>query len=118
MARPKVKEEEKRMVQVNIRLTKIEYEKVCVLAKGTCLSPANLIRYKVFSGKFPALKQSPIEADMYQELHKIGVNLNQATHRIHLKEMPADYLPILTQLSSMVKRAIKILIDDGRSGER
>ncbi|MEI3799607.1 MULTISPECIES: plasmid mobilization protein [unclassified Chitinophaga] len=118
MARPKKKEEEKRMVQVNIRLTKIEYEKVCIFAKAACLSPANLIRYKVFSGRFPESKQSPIEADLYRELHKIGINLNQATHRIHRKEMPADYLSILTQLSFLVKKTIKILINDGRSGER
>jgi hypothetical protein len=118
MARPKVKEEEKRIVQVNIRLTKIEHEKVCDLARSCCLSPANLIRQKMFSGKFPELKQSPIEADLYRELHRIGVNLNQATHRINRQEMPGDYLTILTHLSLMVKKAIKILLDDGRSGER
>jgi len=118
MARPRKREEEKRVIQVNIRLTEIEYKRICVLAKSASLSPANLIRYKVFLGRFPEIKHSEMEVDLYRELHKIGVNLNQATHKIHLKEMPADYLPILTGLSQMIKKAIKLLIDDGRSGER
>jgi len=118
MARPRKNEKKKRVIQVNIRFTEMEYKRLCELAKSVSLSPANLIRYKMFSGKFPEIKQSAVEVDLYRELHKIGVNLNQATHKIHLKEMPADYLPILLQLSQMIKKAIKLLIDDSRSGER
>jgi hypothetical protein len=47
------------------------------------LSPANWIRVKVFSGRFSAEKNSPIEAALYLELRKIGVNLNQAVKLVN-----------------------------------
>ncbi|MFB6455893.1 plasmid mobilization relaxosome protein MobC [Chitinophaga sp. Hz27] len=116
MARPRKKESEKRVVQVNIRLTFSENQRVNDLAKAVGITPANLIRQKLFAGKFPPIKHSPIEIDLYRELHRIGVNLNQATHWINRNESPGEYLSILIQLSKTVNHAIKLLVDDGRSG--
>ncbi len=116
MARPRKNESEKRTVQVNIRLTSCENQRVTELAKSAGITSANLIRQKFFSGRFPVVKHSPIEIDLYRELHKIGVNLNQATHRINRNEFPGEYLSILIQLSRNVNHAIKLLVDDGRSG--
>jgi hypothetical protein len=82
MSRPRKEEIEKRQVQVNIRLTKDEAATVKSYAIASGLSPANWIRQKVFTGRFPNLKQSPINAALFQELKKIGVNVNQIAHKV------------------------------------
>lgn len=117
MARPRKDDIEKRLVQVNIRLTKGEALKVEQLAQASGLSPANLIRYKFFSGRFPEPKQSPLDGQIYHELKKIGVNLNQATHKINSGETPADYRVILTVLLQKLDNIFKRLIDDRQAGE-
>jgi predicted DNA binding CopG/RHH family protein len=66
MGRPHVKVEEKRVVQVNIRLTADEFKKVSEYAAASGLSSANWIRKKIFTGKFPAMKESPIDTATYR----------------------------------------------------
>ena len=83
MGRPRVEDQNKRIVQVNIRLTEEEYKKVTQYSQASGLSPANWMRRKVFTGKFPPVKLSPLEASMYNELRSIGVNLNQIAHKIN-----------------------------------
>ena len=117
MARPRKEDNEKRLVQVNIRLTPGEASKVEQLAASSGLSPANLIRYKFFSGRFPEPKQSPLEGEIYHELKKIGVNLNQATHKINSGEMPGDYRNILMLLLSKLDNIFKRLIDDRQASK-
>lgn len=107
MGRPHIKDQAKRVVQVNIRLTADEYNKVSSYATASGLSPANWIRKKIFTGKFPAMKESPIDTETYQELKKIGVNINQATHKLNQGEMPKDYLLFVLQLRSILERTLK-----------
>jgi uncharacterized phage-associated protein len=116
MGRPRVEDQDKRVVQVNIRLTEDENKKVIHYASASGLSPANWIRKKVFTGKFPAYKVSPLDASIYNELKKIGVNLNQATHKINQGEMPKDYTVFILQLRNLLDKVLKTLIDDRVSG--
>jgi hypothetical protein len=110
MGRPALEEEQKRVVQVNIRLTIGENKKVEAYAQSAGLSPANWIRQKVFTGRFPTIKNSPIEAALYLELHKIGVNLNQAVRRINTVKTGVVPQPILEQLLAMQQEIIKRLL--------
>jgi hypothetical protein len=112
MARPKVNDSAKRLVQVNIRLTMDENHKVNEFAAASGLSPANWIRTKIFTGKFPAPKISPLDASVYVELRRIGVNLNQVTHKINAGECPQEYLPHLLELTCLLKKIIKQLTHD------
>jgi uncharacterized phage-associated protein len=116
MGRPRVEDQDKRVVQVNIRLTEDENKKVIHYASASGLSPANWIRKKVFTGKFPAVKASPLDASIYNELKKIGVNLNQATHKINQGDMPKDYTVFILQLRNLLDKVLKTLIDDRVSG--
>src|SRR5688572_1587203 len=75
MGRPRLDDHDKRLVQVNIRLTEDEYKKVSQYAEASHLTPANWIRYKVFNGKFPPMKTSPIDAKVFYELIKWGSTL-------------------------------------------
>ncbi len=112
MSRPKIDEKDKRTIQVNIRLTTDEASTINEHAKASGTTPANLIRHKVFIGKFPPVKLSPLDASIYHELKKIGVNLNQATHKLHLGEMPEGLSMLLEELQALYSRILKLLLDD------
>lgn len=110
MARPALQEENKRIIQVNIRLTKDENETICKYAEASGLSPANWIRHKVFTGKFPMIKLSPVDASLYRELNKIGINLNQSVKQLHAGKLSPAYLNILTGLMNIQKEILNCLI--------
>jgi hypothetical protein len=112
MSRPKLSEENKRLIQVNIRLTNAENEKIIEFATTAGLSPANWIRYKIFTGKNPPAKVSPLDVSIYRELKKIGVNLNQATHKLNLGEFPKEYPILQIELVSLLNTILKLLLDD------
>jgi len=107
MGRPQISEEEKRKVQVNIRLTEAEHRKVKLYAQSSGITPAHWIRKKVFTGSFPSVKISPIDAALYQELHKIVVNLNQAVKQVHNARQGAVPVDMLTKLLKMLFRLVK-----------
>jgi hypothetical protein len=112
MARPRKNDIEKRTVQVNIRLTKDEADRADRYATASGLSPANWIRQKVFTGKFPVIKASPLEGEIYRELKRIGVNLNQGTHRLNQGDVPKDYQMLQMELLALLDKVIKLLIHD------
>ena len=116
MGRPRVDDQDKRIVQVNIRLTEDEYKKASQYAEASHLSPANWIRYKVFNGKFPPMKTSPIDAKVFYELNKMGVNLNQITHKINQGEVPKEYLLFTLQVRTKLTEVLKLLSNDGKPG--
>jgi hypothetical protein len=110
MGRPVLKEEERRTVQVNIRLTREENVKVITYAAAAGLTPANWIRQKVFTGRFPVMRVSLVDAALYRELHQIGVNLNQAVKQVHSARQGTVPMPVLLELLSMQKEIIKQLL--------
>lgn len=111
MGRPALQEEDKRIIQVNIRLTKEENEIVCNYAQASAMTPANWIRQKAFTGRFPAIKLSPINAALYRELHKIGVNLNQAVKQLNAGKLSPAFLTILTALIKTQKDILNCLME-------
>jgi hypothetical protein len=117
MARPRKDDIEKRIVQVNIRLTKDEAEKADTYAIACGLSPANWIRQKTFTGKFPLIKMSPLDGDIYRELKRIGVNLTQGTHRLNQGDVPNDYRRLQLELLELLNKILQLLIHDGQSNQ-
>lgn len=112
MGRPRVNDSDKRQVQVNIRLTTDENNRVNQFASASGLSPANWIRAKIFTGRFPIVKMSPLDSSMYLELKKIGVNLNQVTHKINAGEFPKEYLERQLELTELLNKIIHLLTHD------
>jgi hypothetical protein len=110
MGRPALQKEDKRIVQVNIRLTKEENDIVCNYAEASAMTPANWIRQRAFTGRFPAIKLSPVDAALYRELHKIGVNLNQAVRQLHAGKLSPAYLTILMALIKTQKDILNCLL--------
>lgn len=114
MSRPRVNENERRLVQVNIRLTAEESTKVDEYATSSGLSPANWIRHKIFTGKNPPARLSSLETSIYHELKRIGVNLNQATHKLNQGDFPIDLRTIQLELLTLLKQILKALLYDGQ----
>ncbi|GAB2690508.1 hypothetical protein GCM10027037_11940 [Mucilaginibacter koreensis] len=110
MGRPALQEEDKRIIQVNIRLTKEENDMVCTYAQASAMTPANWIRQKAFTGRFPAIKLSPVNAALYRELHKIGVNLNQAVKQLNAGKLSPAFLTILSALIKTQKDILNCLM--------
>lgn len=118
MSRPKVDEQDKRLVQVNIRLTTEESNKVNLYATASGLSPAHWIRHKVFAGKNPPVRMSPLDVSIYQELKRIGVNLNQVTHKLNQGDFPKDLRMTQLELLMLLKRILKAIVDDRQHDQR
>jgi hypothetical protein len=114
MARPRVNDNDKRTIQVNIRLTEAENAKTLGYAQASGMTPANWIRTVVFTGKFPPMKLSLVDAALYRELKKIGVNLNQVTRKINRGEFPREYLDCQVELTAMLNQILNALINDGQ----
>lgn len=110
MGRPKADEEKKRVVQVNIRLTTKENEELNNYAAGSGISPARWIRYKIFVGQNPPIKTSPLNAAIYHELKKIGVNVNQIAHKVNQGEPPNGFTELHTALVDLLKKVCKSLV--------
>ena len=115
MSRPKIDEQDKRVIQVNIRLTEKESRSINELANSSGLSPANWIRHKVFTGKFPVGKISAFDASIYQELNKIGVNLNQAVHKLNQGDSPHFLVKPIEECMSLYKHIVILLTHDRKS---
>lgn len=114
MSRPKIDEKEKRVVQVNIRLTMEENTRIAGYATASGLSPANWIRQKAFTGKNPPVRMSPLDTSIYQELKRIGVNLNQAAHKLNQGDFPKDIQVIQLELIALLNRILKAIVHDSQ----
>ncbi|WP_432329929.1 plasmid mobilization protein [Mucilaginibacter sp. P25] len=97
-------------MQVNIRLTKDENDTVLNYAEASGMTPANWIRQKAFTGRFPNIKLSPVNAALYRELQKVGVNLNQAVKQLHAGKLSPAYLSILLGLMKTQKDILNCLM--------
>jgi hypothetical protein len=116
MGRPRVGDQDKRVVQVNIRLTKEEHEKVIQYSQASGLSPASWMRRKVFTGKFPPVKLSPVEASMYNELRSIGVNLNQIARTVNQGDDYKKHLDFIISIWITIQGMLTHLTNYRQSG--
>lgn len=111
MARPRKNDTEKRVDQLNIRLTKAETAKITGWARASGLDTATWCRQRLLTGKFPSPKTALIDAETYKELRKIGVNINQAVHKLHQLGEKSDYLAESQQILGWIKRIGRALLN-------
>ncbi len=78
-----------------------------------------LVRVKVFKGKFPQPVLPKTDQRMVIELNKIGVNLNQVTKALNAGLWPKDILPLLSKLLWVLERILdELLTHDRKSKDR
>ncbi len=118
MGRPTIDKGLKRSEKTTFRLTKKEQLQLNNAAEACGISTGNFIRLKLFKGKFPQPKPSKIDIDLYYELKKIGVNLNQIARRFNLGQVPSKTNTILQELLDQQQTIIRALLNDSYSKDR
>lgn len=120
MARPKTKQETKRSLRVDIRLTKDEQSRLFQQATMRGLTVSDFIRLAVLDSK-PVLKQVDSSRIAFikghEELRKIGVNINQIAKQINMDRksgqipaIPADVITgALYGIQTLSDHLLKIL---------
>lgn len=119
MGRPKGIKEEVRSKNYTIRLTEKEQERLERAAEVCGVTPAALIRNKLFKGRFPEAKTPRIDLKAYSELKKIGVNLNQLAKNANSGLLPMGVYSLIMKLLNQQETIIsKILYRDSQSENR
>jgi hypothetical protein len=119
MGRPKVEQDKIRSVIFLMRLTKDEMQRIAKVAETCGKASGEVVRQKLFKGKFPEPKIARIEMNVYLELKKIGVNLNQLTRLANAGKVGIDLLLILMKLLKQQETIInQILHRDSHTENR
>jgi hypothetical protein len=107
MARPKKAPEDRRDDRLNPRLTSAERAEIERNAAALGLTPSEFIRRRALGYRLPAsVAVQRQTATLATALLRIGVNLNQLTHRANIgREPQEDYLRSLAdQISAVLDR--------------
>ena len=113
MSRPKLNTGDVRSVNFTVRLTDSELKKLERLSEITGRTTADLMREKLFKGKFPDPKLARVDLNTFLELKKIGVNLNQLTRLAHTNRIGMDMMVTLMQLLQQQEKIFgKLLYHD------
>lgn len=90
MARPFKSDTERRSYRIDIRLTPVEHKLLCQVAALDGLSMSDYMRTTVLHTKPVGFRTDPERKLIIQELGqlgKIGSNLNQIAHELHLERL-------------------------------
>lgn len=55
---------------------------------------------------------SPLDASVYQELKRIGVNLNQVAHKLNQGEFPRELTRLQLELIQLLNKVLKTMLHD------
>lgn len=112
MARPKKEKEHKLSKVMVIRLTEGELKQLEQFSIMCSQHVSALVRKRLFSGSYPKAITPKITVQLYAELNRIGVNLNQLTKQVNAGKLAVGLLPVLDELSAQQQAIIKHLLDD------
>lgn len=112
MARPKKGKEQKLSKVMVIRLTEGELKQLEQFSIMCSQHVSVLVRKRLFSGSYPKALTPKITVQLYAELNRIGVNLNQLTKQVNAGKLAVGLLRVLNELSVQQQAIIKHLIDD------
>lgn len=119
MARPKTDEEKKLSKVVLFRVTDSEMSQLETASEACGQTIGQLVRVKVFKGKFPQPVLPKTDQRTVIELNKIGVNINQAVRTLNAGIWPQDLRSLLTRAIWLLERFLdELLRDDCKSEDR
>jgi len=110
MARPKISTSERRTEYFSFRVTKAQRDALLSLAESAGRTPGDMIREKLFSGRFPKPKLARIDQAAYSELKKIGVNINQLAKHANSGKFPYGIRESLIDLKRQEHHLLKLLL--------
>lgn len=97
MARPRKETAERRSVTLGLRLTPAERLRIEEAAGKAGITPSAYIRTQALKGRVVVSEQRTLAPELFDELRRIGVNLNQLTRLAHIREEPPPHLPHLCE---------------------
>ena len=116
MARPRKDSDELRTETLAFRLTPAERIQIEQAAAKANLTPSAYARMQALKGRVVVPEHRTLAPDLFDELRRIGVNLNQLTRLAHINEDPPKDLPRLcTALDRFLLREISGYGAQGRS---
>jgi Mobilization protein NikA len=103
MARPKKQPAERRMVSLSCRVTALERLRIDTAAAQAGLSASEYIRQQALRGRVIVAERRTLDPAAFDQLRRIGVNLNQLTRVAHSSgEIP----PEMARAAAAVERVI------------
>lgn len=117
MARPKTDEGKKLAKVILFRVTEGEMNRLESASEACGQTVGQLVRCKVFKGKFPQPVLARLDQQAVLELNRIGVNLNQVTKALNARISPKDILPVLNKLLWLLERILDELLTHDRKSE-
>jgi hypothetical protein len=109
MARPRKDRHQRRTETLRCRLRSSELFRLQKAARSAGLSLSDFVRAILVQGRLKVTQEvRTFDADLYDELRRIGVNLNQAVHKFHATGHPPAQLE---RAAAMVEKAVMDLID-------
>lgn len=110
MARPRKDRHQQRTETIRCRLRPSEKFRLQKAAKASGVSLSDFIRGVLVDGRLKVTQEvRTFDADLYDELRRIGVNLNQAVHRFH---STGDAPPQLLKAAAAVEKVVMDLIEE------
>lgn len=119
MARPKTDDNNKLSQVILVRVTHGQMTEL-ESASEACGQPiGELIRAKMFKGRFPQPVLPKTDQRTVMELNKIGNNLNQLTRKVNSGLLPQSLLALLMKLLQLLELIqTKLMIHDRQSENR
>lgn len=98
MGRPKKSIEDKRSIQVLVKLTNSEYSQLLKLMIYAGTNASEVVRQLVFKERLLKPRVSLVDVQTYTELKRIGNNLNQYVKAVHQSKLTKVDQKILIEL--------------------
>ncbi len=110
MARPKKPPEELHSHIVRFTVRPAEYDLITKAATAARMTVSEYGRAMCLTGKVTVKKTRGLDPETFNQLRKIGVNLNQAVHKLHATGKAP---PSLESAAQTVEDFILSRLDDG-----
>jgi hypothetical protein len=110
MARPSKGRDDQLSEMLRCRLRPAEYLRIRRAAQAANLTLSDYVRRMLLSGHVVVRQTRDLDPGVFDQLRRIGVNLNQAVHKLHATgQIP----PELARAAAVVEAFILGMIDNG-----
>jgi hypothetical protein len=113
LARPRKPASDLRSETIRFTVCPAEYVRIQQNAAASGESVSDYTRAMVLKGRVVVNTAQALNHAAYDQIRRIGVNLNQAVYKLHAT---GRITPELISAAAAVERIINILIDDGSKG--
>jgi hypothetical protein len=108
MARPTKGRDDQLSEMLRCRLRPAEYLRIRQAAQAAGLTLSDYVRRMLLRGEVTIRQYRSLDPDVYDQLRRIGINLNQAVHKLHATgQIP----PELARAAAVVEAFILGMMD-------